>query len=166
MSDALWAPWRMEYIVGPRQDGCVFCEAASSTADRDHLVLARRPEAFVIMNRYPYSHAHIMVVPSRHVSQLDLLSIQERAAFFELVGDAQAALKEAFHPTGMNLGMNLGKAAGAGIADHLHMHLLPRWEGDTNFMPMVAGLRVMHEHLEATYDKMLPFYDSLNLKTR
>lgn len=161
MSQTLWAPWRMEYIVGPKTEGCVFCEAAASDDDTRHLILARGESAFIIMNRYPYSHAHIMVVPKRHVSCLEDLSAEERGDFFELVARAQAAVKEAFDPGGMNLGMNLGKAAGAGIADHLHMHVLPRWEGDTNFMPMVAGLRVMHEHLEETRDKLLPFFEGM-----
>jgi ATP adenylyltransferase len=153
----------MEYIVGPKEPGCVFCGAASADAegDRRNLVLARRPDAFVIMNRFPYSHAHIMVVPARHVSSLEDLPAAEAQAFFDLVLGTQTALRRALKPAGLNLGMNIGKAAGAGIADHVHMHLLPRWDGDTNFMPLIAGVRVVHEHLEATRETLLPFFEQL-----
>jgi ATP adenylyltransferase len=153
MTETLWAPWRMEFILSGKEPGCVFCKAAAAPeAERaGRLVLARREHAFVIMNRYPYTHGHLMVVPHRHVSRLEDLDHAERTGLFELVVDAQSALREALRPQGLNLGMNLGKAAGAGIEDHLHVHLVPRWVGDTNFMPLLADVRVMPETLAATW---------------
>jgi ATP adenylyltransferase len=156
MTETLWAPWRMDFILSEKEPGCVFCKAAAAPeAERaERLVLARREHAFVIMNRYPYTHGHIMVVPHRHVSRLEDLDPAERAGLFELVVDAQVAIKEILRPQGLNLGMNLGKAAGAGIEDHLHVHLVPRWVGDTNFMPLLADVRVMPETLDATWAKL------------
>lgn len=164
MSDTLWAPWRMDYILGPKPDGCVFCAALAAGPDKRaaNLVLAMREHSFVIMNRYPYTHAHIMILPRRHVSGLADLSGAERAELFELVGDAQATLARALAPPGMNLGMNLGKAGGAGIDDHIHMHIVPRWPGDTNFMPLLADCRTMPEHLDETYGKLSASFGELD----
>ncbi|MCK9462239.1 MAG: HIT domain-containing protein [Proteobacteria bacterium] len=154
MSDIMWAPWRMEYITGPKAEGgCVLCRARDATRDArpSLLVLAARPTAFVLMNRFPYSHGHIMIVPRRHVAKLEALTGEERDGLFRLVVDAQAALTQALSSHGLNIGMNLGKVAGAGIDDHLHVHAVPRWDGDTNFMPMLADVRVMAQHLDDTY---------------
>jgi ATP adenylyltransferase len=154
VSEILWAPWRMSYILGPKAEGgCVLCRARDATREERPalLVLAARLTAYVLMNRFPYTHGHIMIVPRRHVAEIEALDAAERDGLFRLVVDAQSALKAALHPQGLNLGMNLGKVAGAGIDDHLHVHVVPRWSGDTNFMPMLAEARVMPEHLDDTY---------------
>ncbi len=145
----------MSYITGPKAEGgCVLCragDAADEATRRELRVLATRPAAFVLMNAFPYSHGHVMVVPRRHVARLDELDRAERCDLFELLVDAQRALSGALDAQGLNIGMNLGKVAGAGIADHLHIHVVPRWDGDTNFMPVLADVRVMPEHLDDTY---------------
>jgi ATP adenylyltransferase len=155
----------MTYITGPKAEGgCVLCRArdASKEARPELLVLAARPSAFVLMNRFPYSHGHIMIVPRRHVATLEALDVVERDGLFRLVVDAQAALKGALRPQGLNIGMNLGKVAGAGIEDHLHVHAVPRWDGDTNFMPMLADVRVMPQHLDDTYEALCPHFAPLD----
>jgi len=165
VSDILWAPWRMAYITGPKAEGgCVLCRARDAARDErpSLLVLAARPTAFVLMNRFPYSHGHIMIVPRRHVAALEALSADERDGLFRLVVDAQAALKGALASHGINVGMNLGKVAGAGIDDHLHVHAVPRWDGDTNFMPMLADVRVMPQHLDDTYEALRPRFAPLD----
>jgi ATP adenylyltransferase len=155
VTETLWAPWRMSYITGPKADGgCVLCRAAGAADDesrRELRVLSSRPTAFVLMNLFPYSHGHIMVVPRRHVSALDALEPDERRGLFELLVDAQKALSLSLNAQGLNVGMNLGKAAGAGIEDHVHIHVVPRWDGDTNFMPLLADARVMPQHLDDTF---------------
>ena len=165
MSEILWAPWRMSYITGPKAEGgCVLCRAgvAEPAARGGLLVLAARPEAYVLMNRFPYSHGHIMIVPRRHVAQLEALAPPEREGLFRLVVDAQAALKGALQAHGLNIGMNLGKVAGAGIDDHLHVHAVPRWDGDTNFMPLLADVRVMPQHLDDTFAALRPHFAALD----
>lgn len=166
MTETLWAPWRMEYILSEKTERCVFCDAlaAGPGHHRENMILAIRPHAWVIMNRYPYTHAHIMILPTRHVSNPEDLSAEERLALFELTVDAQVALKRALNPQGLNLGMNLGKVAGAGIEDHIHFHVCPRWNGDTNFMPLLADARVMPEHLLDTYDGLRPAFAGLSAK--
>lgn len=160
----MWAPWRMDYILGPKPDGCVLCRAVEEGEDRrgDNLILAVAPHVFIIMNRFPYAHGHVMVVPRRHVSRLDDLDKDERDAFFETLFEAQAAVRKAFEPQGMNIGMNLGKIAGAGIDDHVHAHVVPRWAGDTNFMPVLAEVKVMPEHLATTYNGLVPYFAHLD----
>ena len=145
----------MSYITGPKAEGgCVLCrarDAADEATRRELRVLAARPSAFVLMNAFPYSHGHVMVVPRRHVARLDELDGAECRDLFALLVDAQRTLSGALGAQGLNIGMNLGKVAGAGIADHLHIHVVPRWDGDTNFMPILADVRVMPEHLDDTY---------------
>ena len=155
MSGNLWAPWRMEYILGPKGEACVFCE------QRDELVLARQPRAFVCLNKYPFAAGHLLVVPTRHVSDLGELEMDEADAFFRLVRASVARLRAALSPDGVNVGMNLGKAAGAGIAEHLNAHIVPRWNGDTNFMPIMTDLRVMPEYLQDTKKRLLPHFSGL-----
>lgn len=164
MTETLWAPWRMEYILSEKGERCVFCDALAAGPEhrREHLILATRSDAWVIMNRYPYTHAHVMILPVRHVSTLEELSREERVALFEMTVDSQQALREALAPQGLNLGLNLGQAAGAGIEDHIHFHVCPRWNGDTNFMPLLADARVMPEHLRETYDGLLPAFEKLS----
>jgi ATP adenylyltransferase len=155
----------MAYIAGPKANGgCVLCRAREATrAERPQLlVLAARPAAYVLMNRFPYTHGHIMIVPRRHVAALEVLEGAERDELFRLVVDAQAALKTALHCQGLNVGMNLGKVAGAGIEDHMHVHVVPRWDGDTNYMPMLADVRVMPQHLDDTYAALAPAFAPLD----
>lgn len=150
----------MEYIRGPKSAGCIFCEfpSAGPTQFREHLILCARPHAFVILNRYPFAAGHLMVVPRRHTSDLVGLDAEEYQALFDLVRDASTALRTANNVEGINIGLNLGAAAGAGIAEHLHVHIVPRWRGDLNFMPVIADVRVMPEALGETYARLLPYF--------
>lgn len=165
MTTRIWAPWRMEYILGPKGGPCIFCEfgACGREAWRERLVLAVQPHALVCMNRYPFGSGHLLVTPRRHVADFAELEAAEWAALTELVRQTAARLREALGPEGMNVGFNLGKAAGAGIADHLHAHLVPRWGGDTNFMPVLADVRVMPEYLDEAYVKLAPHFADLSL---
>lgn len=161
MTDRIWAPWRMTYLLeSPRQDGCLFCRviAAPPSSDRDNLVLLRRPGAFVMLNRYPYAAGHIMVAPIAHAAAPDALGEPDRLALDSLLTFALARLRDAVGPDGMNLGMNLGRVGGAGFADHCHWHLVPRFSGDSNFMPVVADTRVVPEALHATWDRLQPSF--------
>ncbi len=151
----LWAPWRMEYILGDKTGSCVFCARGSD------LLLVERPEAFVCLNKYPFAAGHLLVVPNKHVSDLAELSDAEADALFRLVRASVDRLKRAVSPQGVNVGLNLGKAAGAGIAEHLHAHIVPRWSGDTNFMPVMTDLRVMPEYLQDTRNRLLPHFADL-----
>jgi ATP adenylyltransferase len=146
----------MAYIRQPKGGGCIFCDypAAGRERFREHFILCADAKAFVILNRYPFTAGHVMIVPRRHVSDLADLPLDEHAALFELVRGAVAALREATGAEGINVGINLGAAAGAGIAEHLHVHVVPRWRGDYNFMPAVADVRVIPDALEATYDRL------------
>lgn len=156
----LWAPWRMAYIKGAedgvKQAGCIFCLPPSPAQDRERLVLWRGQQGFVMMNRYPYINGHLLVAPYRHLSQFSALTAAENSELQFLLQQSQEALAETMQPQGYNIGLNVGSAGGAGKADHLHWHLLPRWQGDTNFMTPVADIRVIPQDLEATYDLLVP----------
>lgn len=158
MTSTLWAPWRMEYIAGERPAGCLFCRMAQETTDRKNLVLSRGPHTFVVLNRYPYTNGHLMVVPYRHSAELGGYAADESLAILRDAQRATQILRAALRAEGFNLGFNLGVVAGAGIADHLHLHVVPRWAGDTNFMPVLADTRVMPEYLEQTYQKLVPYF--------
>ncbi len=157
----LWAPWRMEYILGQKPAECVFCTYAARGAKREDLVLVSQPHAYVCLNRYPFAAAHLLVMPRRHTASLEDLGDEEYAALMALLRASIAAVKRAVRPEGFNVGFNLGKVAGAGIAEHLHAHVVPRWAGDTNFMPVLADVRVMPEHLDATWAKLRPCFDDV-----
>jgi ATP adenylyltransferase len=163
----LWAPWRLESIkTDPAKEhgGCIFClfpEAQGAEADREHLILARSAHSFVILNRYPYNNGHLMVVPRRHTAEFTALPEGELADLHRLLQGSVAVVNEVYQPAGLNIGMNVGKAAGAGIADHLQYHLVPRWMGDTNFVPLIAETKVLVEHLMASYDRLKPRFDQL-----
>jgi len=149
----------MEFILGDKSPGgCVLCAApaAGPAHHEENLILVERPRAYVLMNRYPYTNGHLMVVPRAHVPFPSDLSPEDHAALWELVRDAIEALRRALRPEGLNVGINLGKCAGAGIDRHLHVHLVPRWAGDTNFMPVLADVRVMPEHLRETWRRLRP----------
>ena len=149
---------RMEYLEGDSDEGCFLCRSAASSEDEANLVLYRNQSCMAVLNRYPYNTGHVMVSPLRHVGELEALTKQELDDFMDLCLVAVAALRAAFNPEGFNLGANLGKVAGAGLPGHLHMHLVPRWEGDTNFMPVVAGAKVLPETLEETYRRLRPHF--------
>jgi ATP adenylyltransferase len=146
----LWAPWRLEYIQqADEQPGCVFCNAAQGT-DEDGLVVHRGERAFVLLNKFPYSSGHLMVAPYRHVGEFAELENDEALEIHRLAGQALGALAAVYAPQGYNLGWNLGRIAGAGVLDHVHEHVVPRWAGDTNFMPVLADVKVLPEHLVET----------------
>jgi ATP adenylyltransferase len=147
----LWAPWRIEYITGPKDEECIFCAAASAAnEDPAHAPIDRTERCLTILNAYPYAPGHVMVAPFRHVAALEELSEQEMLDTMRLARRSILAIRRAMSPAGFNVGLNLGKVAGAGIADHLHLHVVPRWEGDTNFMPVLADTNVIPQALEAT----------------
>ncbi|WP_298038316.1 HIT domain-containing protein [uncultured Desulfuromonas sp.] len=156
----LWAPWRMEYIQGEagKGEGCVFCGLGDPSNDPGRLILRRGDHAFVLMNKFPYSNGHLMVAPYRHTCDPGVLSDVEALEMHRLLNLARDVLQEKFSPQGFNVGMNLGQIAGAGVTDHLHMHIVPRWSGDTNFMPVFADVRVIPQHLQATYDYLAPAF--------
>ncbi len=159
MTDRLWAPWRMEFIrQSEKKPGCVLCEYAACAPGRETHVLARDAGGFVVLNKYPYTAGHLMVVPNRHVGSLAELELAEHDALFRLVRASVTCLEQATGAEGVNLGMNLGRAAGAGIHEHLHVHLVPRWVGDANFMPVIGDVRVMPEYLDATWDRLAPAF--------
>lgn len=158
--EILWTPWRHEYIKsgGDRGTGeCVFCAAISKGISVDSLVLATSKYSAIILNKYPYNNGHAMVIPKSHTHDLASLSIDEYDDLHAMLKRLYLGMQKAYNPHGMNLGMNLGKTGGAGIADHLHYHLLPRWNGDTNFMPLIAKTKVISETLEQTYQRLLPY---------
>jgi ATP adenylyltransferase len=150
----LWAPWRIKYIESPKARACIFCIEEAETRDRENLVVYRGRRSFVVMNRYPYNTGHLMVAPYRHVRDLVELTEEELLDLMKNVSLSIRILREALKPEGFNIGMNMGKVAGAGIEDHLHIHVVPRWAGDTNFMPVIACVKVMPELLESTYDRL------------
>jgi len=156
MEKPLWAPWRMEFIRSEKPKGCIFCEfpSAPPSQDRANLVVHRSAHAFTCLNRYPYNSGHLMVIPRAHVAELGSLSAEVHADLQEELRRAVAVLKKVYAPEGMNVGMNLGKAAGAGIADHLHWHVVPRWVGDNNFMPVLADQRVVVEALDEAWTRL------------
>ncbi len=156
--DRLWAPWRMTYIRRASRaggdEGCLFCRVARGRADRRDLVLARTPHALLMLNRFPYNPAHLMVAVRRHAARFTDLDAAERAELLELTALAERALEAEYAPHGVNYGLNVGRVAGAGYPGHLHLHLVPRWDGDTNFMPTVAETRVLPESLERTWARL------------
>ncbi len=153
--DRTWAPWRMEYIGSAKPNGetkCFLCVEPGH--DEENLVVGRSGSAFVIMNRYPYTNGHVMVVPVRHIGLLEELSHEESMDIMRLVKGMVSLFKEEFRVDGLNVGMNLGRAAGAGLEDHIHIHMVPRWFGDTNFMPVVGETRVISEYLLESYERL------------
>jgi ATP adenylyltransferase len=153
--DFLWTPWRYRYVADASKDqGCIFCDALAAADDAKTLIVFRGQKNFIILNRFPYTTGHVMVVPYAHVGELTACDAETLAEMMRLAQRVEAALETAYHPQGYNLGMNLGRSAGAGVTGHLHLHVLPRWGGDTNFMTVVAETRVQPEDLSTTYDKL------------
>jgi len=154
----LWAPWRMEYILSKKQKKCIFCACAKEKKDRENLILYRGKNVFVIMNRYPYNNGHLLIVPYAHKSSLAEL---DDAAKLELMNTVDKGIDclGLFKPEGFNIGINLGRVAGAGIEEHVHIHIVPRWNGDTSYMSATAETRVIPEHILDTYDKLSPVFN-------
>ena len=156
--DLLWSPWRYDYITGSgveKNTDCVFCDILNNQAsDEEKFILKRAGFNFVILNVYPYATGHLLIVPYAHISDLDKAEKQTTDEMMDLMKSSQTALSEVYKPGGFNIGMNIGKAAGAGVAEHFHMHVLPRWPGDVNFMTAIGQTRTMPESLEATYKKL------------
>jgi len=162
----LWSPWRLEYVTGdkPSSGGCIFCERGR-TGDLSHppdpLVLFRGPTCFIVLNKYPYNNGHLMVVPYSHVPSLAGLKVEELNEIAALTQRSELALREAYSPDAMNIGINLGKPAGAGIVEHVHIHIVPRWNGDTNFMTVFGETRVLPEDLASTASRLRPIFEGL-----
>jgi len=162
----LWAPWRIQYIENcDTPEGCIFCDKPKEDKDRENLIVFRGQTMFIIMNRYPYNNGHLMIVPYRHTCDLASLSRDEQIESFDLLAASKTVLAEVMRPHGYNIGMNLGRVAGAGIADHLHYHIVPRWDGDTNFMPILGAAKVVSEGLEQTWEKLIQGFKSIQIKT-
>ena len=168
--DRLWSPWRLPYVLkGGEARGCLFCDALldadpatnSQQGGVDDLIVFRGSACYVILNLYPYNNGHLMVVPNRHIGSLSAATRDELCELIELTRRAEVALGEAYSPQGMNMGINLGKPAGAGVLDHIHMHIVPRWNGDTNFMTIVGDTRVLPEELPETARKLRPIFQKL-----
>ena len=154
----VWAPWRMEYILSEKEEECIFCLALS---EQGNLTLYKGSLSMVMMNKYPYINGHLLVAPQRHVSSLDEMTMEEMADLLKTIKDSIGILKKQMKPDGFNVGLNLGEVAGAGVEEHLHFHIVPRWHGDTNAMTVFAEVRVIPEHLEATYRNLKPYFEGL-----
>ncbi len=172
--DRLWAPWRMEFILDDSAKSgdeggapcCVLCELQKTDDGPGNLILCRGDLTFVVMNKYPYSNGHLMVVPLRHVGDFETLTGEEGSELFRMSQNCIAVLRKATKAHGFNVGLNLGKAAGAGIEPHLHLHIVPRWEGDHNFMPVLSDVRVIPEHIEATYETLRKVFLNFSLEPK
>ncbi len=150
----LWAPWRMEYITGPEEEGCIFCNAVEAQNDEKNLVIYRGKLSFVLMNKYPYNNGHLMIAPYKHTGSIPELKDEEFLDMLKLLKKSIVILDKYGSPHGYNIGMNIGRVAGAGIVDHVHIHIVPRWKGDTNFMPVISETKVISEHIELTYKRL------------
>jgi ATP adenylyltransferase len=152
----LWAPWRIDYIVNKKPSTCIFCVSSDQEHDREKLILFRTDLSLVMLNRYPYNNGHLMIAPFRHTADLNELSEEEMLDLFATLRLSRNVLEKTASPQGFNIGINLGKAAGAGVDEHLHIHIVPRWNGDTNFMSVISDNRVMPENLRSTFEKLFP----------
>jgi ATP adenylyltransferase len=159
--ERIFAPWRIEYIRSPKYEGCIFCDFPSENRDDERLILYRGEKSFIIMNNYPYNPGHLMIAPYRHVGQLEELSHEEIDEIMNLASLAVRAIKKSMNPDGFNMGINIGRVAGAGIEDHIHLHIVPRWNGDTNFMPVLADVKVIPEAVEETFKILKETINSL-----
>ena len=158
----LWAPWRMKYIIDEENgDGCIFCTGEDRSEDEERLILYVGSRTMVMMNRFPYINGHLLVAPVRHVPGLDPLSDEESLDILLMVRKSIEILKKTMHPEGFNVGLNLGRVAGAGMEEHMHFHIVPRWKGDTNYMTVLGEVRVIPEHIGETFKKLRPYFDDL-----
>jgi ATP adenylyltransferase len=152
--EQIWAPWRIKYIEMKKPEGCILCEKPAENNDIENYILYRGKSNFVILNSFPYNPGHLLIVPFRHVPSMEGLTVAERHEHFEIVNRCLGILRQVFTPAGFNIGINMGKIAGAGIEEHFHTHIVPRWQGDTNFMPVIGDVRVVPEALSETYKKL------------
>ncbi len=160
--DILWAPWRMAYIKqNDKKRGCFLCSAIKSRNDKKNFILYRGKNAFVIINTFPYNNGHLMIVPTRHTASIEGIKEDEERELFFLLKSSVKIIKKVMRPTGFNIGINLGEIAGAGVAGHLHFHIVPRWKGDTNFMPVISGSKVICQSLEELYNLLYPEFKEL-----
>ncbi|MBN1848603.1 MAG: HIT domain-containing protein [Deltaproteobacteria bacterium] len=158
----LWAPWRMEYILSDKKDiPCIFCPGQDRTKDEDRLILYVGILTMVMMNKYPYNNGHLLVAPIRHLSDMEALTDEESLDLLLTVRRVIAILKKTMNPEGFNVGLNLGQVAGAGVEDHMHFHIVPRWNGDNNFMTVLGDVRMIPEHIRDTYRKLKPYFEAL-----
>jgi len=160
MSDVLYSPWRMKYILSKKEEKCIFCIRPSSDNDEKHFILYRSQHSFVILNLFPYNNGHLMAIPYKHVSKLNDLNKEEISDLFETVQLCEKVMHRAYSPDGLNIGLNLGRSAGAGIDTHLHVHIVPRWNGDVNFMTAVCATRVIPESFEKTYELLKEHFEN------
>ncbi len=163
----LWSPWRSQYIDSFRDEDrskCVFCSIIESSDDDENLILARAENFTLIMNRYPYNSGHLMVITNKHVADIKDLNNIQKSEFLTYVENAQNILKHVMNPDGFNIGLNIGRSAGAGVADHIHFHIVPRWNGDTNFMPVLAEVKIISDELRKQHTKLLKAIAELNIK--
>lgn len=150
----IWAPWRMKYILSSRQKGCFLCDICQDKKDKWNLVLKRGKSNFLLLNKYPYNNGHLMIAPYKHVDSLESMDEQEMTEMMQLASMACKALGKSLHPDGFNLGLNIGTAAGAGLKDHIHLHIVPRWEGDTNFMPVLGEVKIIPQPLDTLWRQL------------
>ena len=162
----LWTPWRMQHVLGeaPEPEGCVFEPPGDAPFDKKALLLLRDQLSVVLLNRFPYANGHLLVAPRRHVGDLTDLTEPEQMCLMQRLSQSCTILRKHLHPQGLNIGLNLGKVAGAGIADHLHFHIVPRWEGDHNFITVCADIRTIPQHIDDTFDMLLPDFQQLLAK--
>lgn len=158
----LWAPWRIEYILGKKEEACIFCPGDDRSRDEERLILYTGPLSMIMMNKYPYNNGHLLVAPVRHVSGLNDLSSDEMLDLLLKIKHSTGIIKKIMKPEGFNVGLNLGRVAGAGVEEHLHFHIVPRWNGDTNFMAVFGEVQVIPEHLRATYKKLKGKFEELD----
>ena len=158
----LWTPWRLEYVKSNKSDGCIFCDLPEKHLDKKNRILHRGRHCFIIMNAYPYSNGHLMVTPYRHLACITTINEKETEELWYFTKYCVSVLRKTYSAEGFNIGLNLGKAGGAGYEEHLHNHVVPRWEGDTNFMPVLADVKAMPEHLSAGYDILLPQFQKIS----
>ncbi|MFO7968175.1 MAG: HIT domain-containing protein [Archaeoglobaceae archaeon] len=157
--DHIFAPWRIRYILGPKEEGCIFCRYQKENRDKENLLLYRGENNFVIMNRYPYNPGHLLIAPYRHVGDVTDLKPDELLDMMEQVRICEEIIRKVMEPDGFNIGINVGSVAGAGMEDHIHTHIVPRWDGDTSFMPVFGDVNVVPEALQETYDKLKPEFE-------
>lgn len=166
--DKLWAPWRSKYVTKDIKEnkGCVFCRICQSKKDKENYVFIRKKYTFAVLNIYPYNNGHSLVLPYRHVKDLEKLTPQEKSELYELLEETKALLSKVIHPEGFNIGINLGRLAGAGFPGHLHFHIVPRWKGDVNFMPVIASTKVISQSLKEIYSQLSNAYKTRNRRSR
>uniref|UniRef100_A0A7V3KMC6 HIT domain-containing protein n=1 Tax=candidate division WOR-3 bacterium TaxID=2052148 RepID=A0A7V3KMC6_UNCW3 len=154
----LWAPWRIDYILGEREPYCIFCPGGGGKSDEERLILYRGERVMVVMNKYPYNNGHLLVAPWRHIADIEDLTELEMLDIMNTIKKCLGVLRKVMKPDGFNVGVNLGVVAGAGIEEHLHFHIVPRWNGDTNFIAVLGDVRTIPEHIRETYRKLLPYF--------